>query len=362
MSRSIDYDKTRELLEKLFSAAEDAFREGKVPSISATFNNLIDILFSSKTQSFREVALGCGLVRLFDKKANLRLPYINQGENAYNGRTLDERVVNPFLHDKQIPSSKGPYLATFRRSIRFEPATREGMRDKEGYDAFLGILVSFEKAKDDSEICELLMYLLYRFVVLRDESIIALAHINRLNLDQYDKLITQLLETPSGGLIPVLLTVALLQTIQKCFKLDWTIECQGINVADRASGAGGDVTVRKKGELYFAIEITERPIDRSRVVSTFNTKISPGGISDYIFIFTNVQPSSEAKEYAGVLFNQGHEVNFIEIKPWLINNLATLGGEYRAIFTIEFINLLGGKDVPASLKVKWNELIRQLID
>ncbi len=362
MSRSIDYDRAWQALNELFAQAETAFREGQNPPVPASFSEALDTLFSSKTQSFREVALGCALVRLSDKEANLRLPYANQGNFAYNGRTLDEKVVNPFLHDHQIPASKGPYLATFRRSVRFEPATRKGMRDKDGYDAFLRVLGFLEKTDQNPLIRDLIKHLLFRFVRLRDESQIPLAIINRLNLDQYDQLIARLLETPSGGLIPVLLTVAMLNTIKKCFALNWTVEWQGINVADRASGVGGDVTVRKNGQLHFAIEITERPIDRSRVVSTFNTKISPGGISDYLFIFSHAKPSPQAKEHAQVLFSQGHDVNFVEIRPWLVNNLATIGGDCRALFTKEFLGLLGTNDTPATLKVKWNDLVKQLLN
>jgi len=360
LSRSLDYDQARHILAELFTEAETSYREEKEPSVAAQFSSAIDILFSSKTQSFREVALGCALVRLLDKEADLRLPYANQGDLAYNGRTLDEKVVNPFLHDRQIPASKGPYLATFRRSIRFEATTREGMRDKKGYDVFLKVIATLEKATSNIEVRGLIKHLLYRFVRLRDEAQIPLARVNRLNLDQYDQLLANLLETPSGGLIPVLLVVAMLQSIKKCFSLDWSIEWQGINVSDRVSGAGGDVTVRKNGDLHFAIEITERPIDRSRVVSTFNTKIGPGGISDYIFIFTHSQPSPDARQYAQVLFSQGHDVNFVEIKPWLINNLATIGGVFRAVFTKEFIDLLDNNDVPATLKVRWNDLVKQL--
>jgi hypothetical protein len=362
VSRPIDYDQAKRALTELFAEAETAYSAGEIPPVPASFSNALNTLFASGTQSFREVALGCALVRLLDKQVNLRLPYANQGALAYNGRTLDEKVVNPFLHDRQMPASKGPYLATFRRSVRFEPATRKGMRDKAGYDAFLKVLGALEKTKRDSEIRDLTRHLLYRFVALRDEAKIPLAVVNRLNLTQYDQLLGGLLGTPSGGLIPVLLTVALLKTIRQCFALAWTVEWQGINVADRASGAGGDVTVRKNGEPHFAIEVTERPIDRSRVVSTFNTKISPGGISDYLFIFTHAHPSPEARQYAQVLFSQGHDVNFVEIKPWLINNLATLGGVCRAVFTKEFLGLLAEESVPAILKVKWNDLVKQLLN
>ncbi len=361
MSRPIDYKKARELLDDLFTHAETGIRENILPRVENTYSAALDILFVSKTQSFREVAIGCALVRLLDKQANLRLPYANQGRLAYNGRSLDEKVVNPFLHDRQIPASKGPFLATFRRSVKFEPSTRKGMRDKEGYDAFLKTIAILEKTDDDSKLRDMTEYLLSRFASLRETSRIPLAIVNRLTLEQYDQLLGGLLETKSGGLVPVLLTVAMLQAITRSFNLNWNMQWHGINVADRAFGAGGDVMVRKNGELHFAIEITERPIDRSRVVSTFNTKISPGGISDYLFIFCGAPPSPEARQHAFVLFGQGHEVNFVEIKPWLINNLATLGSAGRAMFTKEFLGLVGGDDIPATLKVRWNDLIKDFV-
>ena len=356
----IDYKKAREVIEGLFSVVEDNFREGQVPKVPESFVVATNVLFLSNTQSFREVALGCGLVRYLDKEADLRLPYASQGPTSYNGRTLDERVINPFFQDRQIPSSKGPYLATFRRSVRFDESTRDGVRDKAGYDAFLVVLEHFEATSDDSEIAELIRSLLYGFVRLRDASRVALAHINRLNLDQYDTLLEALLKTPSGGLLPVLLTVAMFQTIKECFSLGWEIDWQGINVADKATGVGGDVSISENGILICAIEVTERPISRSRVVSTFNTKISPNGIGDYMFVFTGINPDPDARQVASQYFGQGHDVNFIDIKPWLLNNLATIGSACRSKFTKAFLSLMDTSEVPAALKVKWNDLVKRL--
>jgi hypothetical protein len=74
---------------------------------------------------------------------------VNQGDDAYNGRTLDEKVVNPFLHERRIPSSKGPFLAAFRRSVRFDESTREGLRDKESYGSLLSLIKLLKKAPDE---------------------------------------------------------------------------------------------------------------------------------------------------------------------------------------------------------------------
>lgn len=107
-SRPINYEQASQTLAELFAAAEADFQLHIPPAVPADFAVAADTLFASKTQSFREAALGCALVRLLDPAADLRLPYARQGPRAYNGRSLDEQVVNPFLHDRQIPASKGP--------------------------------------------------------------------------------------------------------------------------------------------------------------------------------------------------------------------------------------------------------------
>jgi hypothetical protein len=88
----------------------------------------------------------------------------------------------------------------------------------------------------------------------------------------------------------MLVSVAMFKTIKQCYSLDWEIEWQGINVADKASKAGGDITITEEGIIIFAVEVTERPIDGKRVTATFNTKISPNKISDYLFIYSNIDP------------------------------------------------------------------------
>jgi hypothetical protein len=356
----LDYEAAKSLLADLFAEAEARHLEGAPPNVSETAQAAAKTIFDSSTQAYREVLLGCGLARLLDRKINIRHPYANQGSDAFNGRTLDERVVNPFLQDRLIPCSKGPYLSVFRRSVKFTKSLEEGLRDKKGYAALLDYISEMEKA--DAETVRLLViYLLHQFLLLRDKSVIPLARIRRLSLEQYGALINGLLQIQSGGLIPVLLTVAMLGAVKKSFNLPWVIDWQDINVSDAASGAGGDVTVKNGDQIILAIEVTERPISKSRVVSTFNTKIVQKGISDYMFIFSNTQPDGEARAVARTYFTQGHEINFIELKELILNNLALFGSATRASFMKEVLDLFDSSQVPAKVKVAWNDLVKKLV-
>lgn len=215
---ALNYNQAAALLVELFAEAEATFQENTIPAINTAIQNAANRLFGSSTQAYREVLLGCGLARILDQSINIRHPYINQGPDAFNGRTLDERVVNPFLHDRMIPCSKAPYLSSFRRSVDFTPATAIGLRDKDGYNALLEYITAMETA-NQIEARTLVLYLLYRFITLRNAAIIPLSRISRLSLEQYQALVSRLLQVQSGGLIPVLLSVAMLCTIKTCYGL-----------------------------------------------------------------------------------------------------------------------------------------------
>jgi hypothetical protein len=358
---AIDYEQAAALLTELFAEAEAAFQRNDTPNVEIAIQDAANRLFSSSTQAYREVLLGCGLARVLDQSINIRHPYMSQGADAFNGRTLDERVVNPFLQDRLIPCSKGPYLSSFRRSVNFTSVTAVGLRDKEGYYALLDYITSLEVA-NETEARSLVLYMLYRFVVMRDAADIPLSRISRLSLEQYQALMSMLLQVQSGGLIPVLLTVTMLRTIKVCYKLPWKIEWQGINVADKASGAGGDITVTQDDDVILAIEVTERPIEKARVVSTFNTKIVRAGIEDYLFIYSNSLPTDDARQVARTYFTQGHEINFLQVADWIVNNLGTIGAKCRTIFTQEILGLFDTRDVPASVKMAWNDIVKELVD
>jgi len=358
----IDLERAKSELGRVFALAENDHRDNNPPVISEDIRKVADKIFDSETQSLRETLLGCAIARLLDQNIDITLPYSGHGNKAFNGRTLDERIINPFLKAQQIPSSKGPYLATFRRSVKLDLETAEGIRDKEAYSAMLEYLSLLTSAKTKDQIEHLVRYLLYRFVLLREKSKVILARINRLSLQQLDSLITTLLGSKSGGRFPVLLSTAMLHTLKIRFDLKWSINMQGINASDAASKAGGDIDVIDDStkKLVFSVEITERVIDKSRVVSTFTSKISPQGIEDYIFFYSANLPEKEAFDVSKQYFAQGHDINFLKVDEWIKNCLGTIGPLGRTTFIKEFVDLLDQQDIPADMKMQWNSLIGNL--
>jgi hypothetical protein len=359
MGRALDRELARQTLEEEYQFAEGAFRDNGKLIVPKKIADATARLFISKTQAYREALIGIALARILDPEIDLRLPYMKQGDNAFHGRDLDEKVVNPFLRDHAIPCSTGPYLSSIRRNVSFVPETL-GQKDRQAYLMLLEFISELQKA-DEKTARQYLRYLLFAFIRLREASDIALADIRKLSLEQYDKLIAGLLTIPSGGWLPMLLAVATFKTISECFGIDWRVDWKGINVADRAKGEGGDINVFRNDALMFSVEVTEREISRARVVATFKTKISPAGIDDYIFFYTATPPTPEARDAARQYFAQGHDVNLIPVKDWIITVLSTIGPRCRRIFTERFMELLATKGVPAALKVAWNDQLDGLL-
>ena len=159
----------------------------------------------------------------------------------------------------------------------------------------------------------------------------------------------------------MVLVVSGFSAIKEAFRLDWEIEYQGINVADQAAAAGGDVTVKQGGNVLLAAEITERVVDRERVISTFDTKISPNAIEDYLFFIRDREQAAEAIEQAKRYFTQGHEVNFVEITDWIVTMLSLVGSAGRSTFISTMVAFLDDIDLPRALKVGWNDVITDII-
>lgn len=353
MARSIDYGAADKLLAEEFDNAEDAFREDvKIEQPGDVVTN-VERLFSSETQAYREALVGCALARVLDPEIDVRLPATEHGDNSFSGRSLADRVVTPFFRGKAVPISASPYLSSLRGGARFitggEPRIQ---RDKDGFAALVSV-VDYLRQLPDGEAREFLRFLLWRFVQLRETGNIALKQFAKPNLEQLGALIDGLSKVKSGGRFPAFLATAMFQTIGECHELGWEVEFQGINVADKFTGAVGDITIRKDGEIVLGIEVTERAISKGRVTQTFDEKVSPTGLADYLFV-TTAKPDDEALSAARSYTAVGHEMNFVELRSWLISNLATIGPRCRALFQQKMLALVAGDGSTADLKVAWN--------
>ncbi len=360
MGRQIKTGDAEALLEASFRAADEEFGNSSNADIPAHVLSATTILFKSNTQAYREALVGCAIARILDPQIDIRLPATEHGENAFSGRSLAERVITPFMQGKSIPVSVAPYLSSIRGGARFvEGGEPRIQRDKPSFAALVNV-VDYLRNHGDLECRRYLRYILRCFIELRETGNISLKRIAQPSLVQLDSLIRGLLDVKSGGRISSFLATAMFQTLSDCHNLGWKVEFQGINVADKASGAVGDITIQKNGELILGVEVTERPISQARVTLTFDQKVAPAELADYLFV-TTAKPEEQAVAAARSYTAVGHEMNFVCLPKWIFCNLATIGPKCRIIFQDKMIELCQSVGVPAELKLAWNTCMERAI-
>ena len=182
-----------------------------------------------------------------------------------------------------------------------------------------------------------------------------------MSVEQYQVFLNTLLHNQSGGLLPMLVTIAVFQTINDQYSCGWEINYQGINAADGATGAPGDITIFSNGQIVKAIEVTERPINETRVVTTFNTKIAISDVKDYLFVYTATAPEEGAYSAAKVYFAQGYDINFIKLSNFVLSAFIAGNVETRQRFTNHMLTLLRQDSVPAAVKTAWNDSLQEVI-
>ena len=324
-------------------------------------NENLDIVFKSGTKSFREVLLGCAIARYIDLLINIRLPYTEQGDNAFSGRSLDEKVINPFLQEQKFPCSNGPNLAVFRRQETFTMDFLKGKRDKKGYIAMLSLLDKLERCKTNDECENFILMLMMQFIILREAESLNVVELRTLRIEQYRNFLTELIKKQSGGLIISLVSVAFFQAINDYLKLNWEINWKGINVSDKAKGDEGDIVIKLNNKTILAVEVTERQIDKNRIESTINSKILTSELKRYLFIYSEINPNEEAIMAAKKYFANEIEINFANIIDLIINCFLTFPVELRQIFSDKLYKLITSPGIFADTKIKWNETIQEII-
>jgi SacI restriction endonuclease len=359
---TIDYEQAQRELDQAGREAARLFEEGARPGVEQLFSEAAERVFSSKTASWREVLLGCVLARTVNASVNVRKPYVDPDDSlSFSGRTLDERVVNPYLVAQQIPATKGPYLATVRRSVPLTTETKRGVKDETAYEALMEALSAVERASAD-ECRQLLRHLMWSFFDLRAKHGIQLDRVERLNLDQTLRLAQDLLNVKSGGFAALHVAASAFFAVNVAWDLGWVVDVQGINVADTASGRSGDITLRKSGEILLVVEVTERALDQQRVTATFRSKIAEQRIRDYVFLIPKVAVTSGVRDLLNRLFAQGHSVEVVDMEIWLEGVLVTIGETGRRLFAEEMRKSFMGPGTPTNLKQAWNRILGEVTE
>lgn len=203
---------------------------------------VMDTLANSKTVAIRYALVTQMLGKIADPTRNLlTLQLAASSPGAWDARSFATAVVVPWVTDNQqvLGTSLEPYASKPLRRERLERAM-PNVRDKQGWTQLVGLLEEIESA-GHTALVEAFRRVLRALVRRLAEQTFGYAIPQRISLPAMNKMVGAFLDTPSGGFRPLAVATALLDTIGRAFGLFSHVEAQGINEADAAGGAPGDV-------------------------------------------------------------------------------------------------------------------------
>ena len=257
---------------------------------------LMDTLANSKTVAIRYALVTQILGKIADSTRNLlTLQLAASGPGAWDARSFATAVVVPWVTDNQhvLGTSLEPYASKPLRRERLE-RTMPNVRNKQGWAQLVGLLGELEGA-GRLALVEAFRRVLRALVRRLAEQTFGYAIPQRISLSAMSKMLGTFLDTPSGGFRPLAVTTALLDTIGRAFGLFSHVEAQGINEADAAGGAPGDVLCYCHDDperLCLVVEVKDIDLTLAHMqASTRKAKQADVGLTNLLFAVPTVRLS-----------------------------------------------------------------------
>lgn len=308
----MDLDK----LHKKASKRKSSFVEARLES------TLRDICRNSQVKAPIRYLMS-GLVAKIEKPyINLRKPTTALGGNdAYEGRGYDERIVEPFVLKYQLPcNATTAFLTPSFRTIN-RPLAREmfdNSRPPEPYHQMMDVIDYVELYPEKAE--SVLLEIIRNLIIIKEDNekllheklaqIKAGSEITMLSSEEIVTLIEQHIQCKNSSRLPVLVVAAAYASVKDMIG-EHTKELLSHQAADRQTGALGDieVTLLTEENTITCYEMKSRAVLKTDIEKGIEKIDSYGShIDNYIFITTK-PIDREVNEYAKNLYREmGTEV------------------------------------------------------
>ena len=271
--------------------------------------------------------MSCMLAKLDRPAIDVRKPYTEIGtDDAFSGRTYDERFINHFINSNQLPvNNTTAYLTPAFRNID-KPLTTDVElvgRPRELYKATLQVLddVQSGKVAADDVLTEIIRVLLIMRDEKRSRMDTLLAGLQKpddalpLSSEDIVTLVEQHLKAKHSSRLPVLVVAAAYRSVST--KLgERILPLNSHNAADYQTGSYGDIEVRLENDDKI-VTVYEMKAKRVTIddIDTALEKIARAEckLHNYIFVTTDVIDAT-VQDYARSVYDKtcGTEIAILD--------------------------------------------------
>ncbi len=241
----------------------------------------IDSLINSPVVSIRYALITQLLGKIADPSRDILAIQVAGETHGWDARSFAKDVVVPWVTKNHniVGTSGDPYVGQPLRRNRLDTPT--SLKRRKDWDKLVKFLAPLEHAECD-DLKRALSRCLDSVARMGRSQEVSINFPERVSLERLCEMITCFTETPSGGLRPMAVCVSIMDVVGRATGLFDRIESQGINEADKATGAVADITCYKRDDIMLAIKVKDRTVTMRDFQDTV-AKANGGVVSNILF-------------------------------------------------------------------------------
>ncbi len=276
----------------------------------------------------KRLLLACLLAKAHRPEVDIRKPYTEIGDpDTFSGRTYDEQVIGPFIHEHSLPCNQTTAFLTpalRNRNVILTSDLNLVGRPPQLYQTVLQLLDDVYRERVDAEL--LLAAAIQCLITFRDELFQQIQSLLTqlpspdealsLSAESIVILIQNHLALPKSSRLPVLVVAAAYQAVS--MQIGAVLRpLNAHNAADKQTGALGDIelTLIAENDVIASYEMKDKRISKIDI-DTALAKVmrfrnaSGKNIGHYVFITTNAIDRDVA-DYAASLYTSTNGIEFV---------------------------------------------------
>ncbi len=278
----------------------------------------------------------------------------------WDPRGFCTRVVVPWIqrHQSVLGTSGDPYVSKPLRRPRLDQGM-ESLNNRQEWKAIVSFLATLQEDSDPAMVENGVQRCLKSIARrLRDQQVDYPIPM-RIGLDRLCDILDQYLALANGGLRPMVVATALMQTLGRAYSLFPRVESQGVNEADAAAGVPGDVLCYGEDDaLALAVEVKGHELTLIEVESTI-TKARSSRVTNTLFATPGLASADREAIEARITeeFAQGSNIYKSSIQSLARNSFMLLKEEWRVEFLYAVCSELDARSSQPSDRLAFAELL-----
>lgn len=291
------------------------------------------------------------LAKLGDEKIDTRQPYPKLGSKSFPGRTIDETIVQSFIHKYNLPcNDTTAFLTPAFRTIEstITKSTFEKCRPNYVYYEMMDVLDYVEShPKEAKTVLSQIVSDLLLIKKLNENRIKELVadlearKMQELSSEEITTLLTQHLQCKGSSRLPVLMVAAAYQSVQHLTK-ETHKPLLAHNSADKQTGAIGDIeiTISNENNTVTCYEMKKKQVSTDDIYVIINKLNKTEKKPDNYIIITTENITKEVKELAYSVYGKlGVELAVLDCLGF-INHFLHFFHRYRTAFLDNYQQLV----------------------